>query len=244
MSMPRSKDEFTDLIHHYNSMVERLKVLFHEVVEQKTRAQASELKQLQSQINPHFLYNTYFILYRLAKAGKIDHLLRFCQYLGDYFQYITRSGADQVPLENEIKHAKTYVEIQNIRFFNRIEVDFEALPEAWGSMIVPRLILQPVLENAYKHGLEKKRANCRIRIEFKREGSLLRIIVEDNGDNLTEEALSRLRQDLNLQNPQIEYTGLLNIHRRLQIMFGGSAGIEVERGQMGGLKVKINIEGI
>ncbi|MBM7567257.1 sensor histidine kinase [Paenibacillus sacheonensis] len=241
--MPRSRDEFTDLMHHYNAMVDRLKVMFHEVVEQKTRAQASELKQLQSQINPHFLYNTYFILYRLAKAGQIDTLIRFCQYLGEYFQYITRSGADQVELESEIKHAQTYVEIQNIRFFNRIDVDFAPLPDSWRQVTVPRLIVQPVIENAYKHGLEKKRANCRIAIDFKQDGKRLFMTVEDNGESLRDEDLARLQRDLSdREHPPLELTGLLNIHRRLQIMFGDTAGIEVARGPMGGLQVKICME--
>lgn len=242
--LPSSKDEFTYLMRHYNTMVDRLKVLFHEVVEQKTRAQASELKQLQSQINPHFLYNTYFILYRLAKAGRIDHLVKFCQYLGEYFRYVTRSGADEAPLASEIKHAQTYVEIQNIRFFNRIEAEFAPAPEHWSGLAVPRLIIQPVIENAYKHGLEKKRANGMIRVNYREEGSRLVIIVEDNGDMLTDEDLERVSGEL-LMNPEqrpLEHTGLLNIHRRLQIMFGQDSGISVARGSMGGMEARICME--
>ncbi|HZG74970.1 MAG TPA: histidine kinase, partial [Paenibacillus sp.] len=128
MTLPKSGDEFTDLIRHFNSMVHRLSVLFQEVVEQQTRAQHAELKQLQAQINPHFLYNTYFILYRKAKDEDLESVVRLCQYMGDYFQYITRNASDEVPLENEVGHAKTYVDIQNMRFSNRIEVEFGDVP--------------------------------------------------------------------------------------------------------------------
>src|SRR5690606_13977204 len=99
--------------------------LIHQVYEQQLRAQSSELKQLQSQINPHFLYNTYFILYRLAKLNDNESIARFSHYLGDYFQYITRNASEDIPLEMEFKHAMTYAEIENIRFNNRIQVHFE-----------------------------------------------------------------------------------------------------------------------
>ncbi|WP_372633153.1 sensor histidine kinase [Cohnella sp.] len=242
MALPKSNDEFMYLFQRFNMMMDKLKVLIHEVYEQKIRAQSSELKQLQSQINPHFLYNTYFILYRLAKMNDNDSVVRFSQHLGEYFQYITRNAAEDVPLEAEIKHSRTYVEIQNIRFAkSRIDVEFGELPEGCKQMLVPRLILQPFLENAYQYGLEAKRKDGRIVIEMERQAENLLMSVEDNGEKLTDGDLQRLEADIANSGKDMEYTGMLNVHRRLQIRFGADCGVSVARGEMGGLKVTLKL---
>ncbi|HZG57813.1 sensor histidine kinase [Paenibacillus sp.] len=245
IALPKSGDEFTDLMRHFNMMVHRLSVLFHEVVEQQTRAQRAELKQLQAQINPHFLYNTYFTLYRKAKDEDLESVVRLCRYMGEYFQYITRNASDEVSLESEVRHAKTYVDIQNMRFSNRIDVEFGTLPEGCGHAAVPRLVLQPVLENAYKYGMEKKLKNGKIAVGIRREGRRVVVSVEDNGESLTDDALAALEEGLLFQSPETEYTGLLNVHRRLRLRFGDEAGIAVSRSELGGLKVDvcIRIEG-
>ncbi|WP_164545634.1 sensor histidine kinase [Paenibacillus albus] len=240
MPLPKTHDEFRYLFQRFNMMTDNLKVLIHEVYEQKLRAQTSELKQLQSQINPHFLYNTYFILYRLAKMNDNDSVIQFSQHLGEYFQYITRNGSDDVPLDAEIKHSRTYVEIQNIRFAkSRITVEFGELPPGCGDMRVPRLILQPFIENAYQYGLETKRKDGRIVVSMIEQDSKLLMSVEDNGEKLTNADLQTIEANLVNQGADIEYTGMLNVHRRLKIRFGAEYGVTVTRGEMGGMKVTL-----
>lgn len=240
--LPRSSDEFQYLFQRFNMMTNNLKVLIQEVYEQKLRAQTSELKQLQSQINPHFLYNTYFILYRLAKMHDNDSVIQFSQKLGEYFQYITRNGSDDVPLHAEIKHSRSYVEIQNIRFSkSRIIVDFSELPEDCAEMRVPRLILQPFIENAYHYGLETKRKDGRIAVKIDKQDGYLLISVEDNGERLTDSVLQMLITNLEKQFAGMEYTGMLNVHRRLQIRFGAEYGVSVARSAMGGMKAMLRL---
>lgn len=94
----KSSDEFHYLYAQFNNMVAHLKKLIFEIYEQKIRTQQSELKQLQSQINPHFLYNSFYLLYRMTKAQDFENSTRFTKYLGDYFQYMTRNGSEEVPL--------------------------------------------------------------------------------------------------------------------------------------------------
>lgn len=241
VDLPRSNDEFLYLYQRFNTMIDKLNELIHQVYEQKLRVQSSELKQLQSQINPHFLFNTYFILYRLAKKKDHYSIERFVQYLGEYFQYITRNAADDITLEQEFQHSQTYAQIQNIRFQGRIVVEFEPLPEDWKSVLVPRLSLQPIFENAYKHGLESlSRQGC-IRISLKEYHSMLHVVVEDNGDRISNEMLYRLIHSLKQANGLTEHTGLLNVHRRLQIRFGPEAGIEVSNSSLGGLQVTMKV---
>ncbi|MEK0314885.1 sensor histidine kinase [Cohnella sp. 56] len=242
MPLPKTQDEFYYLFQRFNMMSDNLKVLIQEVYEQKLRAQTSELKQLQSQINPHFLYNTYFILYRLAKMNDNDSVIRFSQHLGEYFKYITRNASDDVPLDTEIKHSRAYVEIQNIRFAkSRITVDFGELPAGCGDMRVPRLILQPFIENAYQYGLEPKRRDGRIAVTMAEQDGRLLISVEDNGERLTDADLRLIEAKLEKQGADMEYTGMLNVHRRLQIRYGVEYGVSVARGDMGGMRATLRL---
>ncbi|WP_217594713.1 sensor histidine kinase [Cohnella sp. GbtcB17] len=239
--LPKGQDEFRYLFEGFNSMVVKLKELIHKLYEQEIRVKSSELKQLQSQINPHFLYNTYFILHRLAKMDDIENVILFSQYLGEYFQFITRSGASEIPLEQEIKHARLYVEIQQIRFSNRIDVEFDPLPDHLRDVPVPKLIVQPIIENAYKYGMERKREDGLIKIRIT-GGDLIRIVVEDNGPGMEDEQLAQLQASLRSSAPGEEMTGIRNVKRRLQLQFGKTSGISAERGEQGGLRVELVID--
>lgn len=241
VTLPQSKDEFSLLYQKFNSMVRQLDVLIHEVYEQKIRAQNSELKQLQSQMNPHFLYNTYFTLYRLAKIEDQENVLLFSKYLGEYFQYLTRNAAAYVPLEEEMAHTLTYINIQNIRFSNRIEVDIEELPQPARTLKVPKLILQPIVENAFKYALEQKSRDGIIRISFTLDTDYLRIRVEDNGEGLSDQDIRSLKSYLLRSGNDVENTGIRNVHRRLSIMFGGESGLQLTRASLGGLCVQLNL---
>ncbi|MEH7494448.1 sensor histidine kinase [Neobacillus niacini] len=234
-------DEFGYLYDQFNSTVHQLDILVHEVYEQQYRASLSELRHLQSQINPHFLYNTYFILYRMAKLRDHENIILLANYLGEYFQFITRDGADEIPFGKEAKHAKNYLDIQTMRFANRIRVHFDKIPEGALPIIVPRLILQPIIENAYEHALEKKPKDAWINVNTKLKENYLIVTVEDNGGELTNEKIVEL--NTMLQNPKevAESTGIINVHRRIQIKYGGKGGITLSMNEHNGLKVEIII---
>ncbi|NBD24085.1 sensor histidine kinase [Paenibacillus glycinis] len=234
------QDEFGYLYGQFNGMVRRLDVLVHEVYEQQYRARLAELRHLQSQINPHFLYNSYFILYRMAKQRDHDNVIYFTKHLGEYFQYITRDGSDEVPLASEIQHARTYAEIQSIRFSERIAVEFDDVPEAIRGFPVPRLIVQPIIENAYNHGLENKRKGGLIAVQFRERENAIDIVIEDNGEDMNEDKLRQLQASLMDKAEPSEHTGLLNVHRRIIIRYGGG-GLKLELGAERGLKVNISI---
>lgn len=235
------KDEFGYLYGRFNAMAKQLNILVHEVYEQKYRAQLSELRHLQSQINPHFLYNTYFILYRMAQLEDNENVIRLTKHLGEYFQFITRDGAEEVSLEKEIHHARTYTEIQTIRFSPRIEANFGDLPEGLENRLVPRLILQPIIENAYNHSLEKRSKGGWLNVEMDVYGEHLVITVEDNGQQLTPDKLEEMRNRLQSYDEPAESTGMLNVHRRLKIKYGEAGGLRLSTGERGGLKVEIVI---
>ena len=238
-------DEFQYLYERFNTMTESLGELIDQTYRQKILVQNSELKQLQSQINPHFLFNSFFTLKKMAMNGEIELIEDFAEQLGDYFQFITRNTADETPLPREVEHARVYAEIQARRFSNRIHVVFEALPGKFEDVIVPRLIIQPLLENAFEHGLKNKLKDGLLKLEFVEAGNDLSVIVEDNGAELKDSDIEELRQKIYSINELTEITGIINIHRRLLIKYG-IGGISISRSDMGGLKAVIHIplEGI
>jgi two-component system sensor histidine kinase YesM len=233
------KDEFGFLFDRFNAMVRELNILVHEVYEHKYRVRLAELRQLQSQINPHFLYNSFFILHRMAKLHDNDNIIRFTKYLGEYFQFITRDGMDEMALEMEVKYARTYTDIQAFRFGSRIHTEFGELPAGTQQILVPRLILQPLIENAYNHGLENKLKDGRIRVSFELQNDKLVITVEDNGDEMDESKLHSLRMRLLSAEEFAESTGLINVHRRVQIKYGQGCGLTLSMGESGGLRAEL-----
>jgi len=236
-----ANDEFRYIYERFNQMVINLRTLIDQVWKQKVLAQRAELKQLQSQINPHFLYNSFFIMNTMAKTGDTERIEMFTTLLGEYFQFVTRNASDDVTLRQEIHHARTYADIQELRFYKRIEVRFEPLPAAYERLKVPRLIVQPIIENAFEHSLEKMARNGLVEVRFERSDGWLCIIVEDNGRCLTDDVLDSLTRKLAERDESSETTGIVNIHRRLAITCGEGSGIAVSRGQWGGLQVTIRI---
>lgn len=236
-------DEFGYLYRRFNEMVGNLKYLIQSVYEQKLFSQRSELKRLQSQINPHFLYNNFFVLQRLIHMNQNKRASEFTGYLSRYFQFVTRDAADDIELKTEMEHAMTFIEIQSICLDNRVEVMIEPLPRSIEHLIVPRLIIQPILENSYKYAFEHMVAGGQLQIRFMEDPGLITIHVEDNGKELTNEKLEEL-QGMLAEPPDsgIETTGVLNVHRRLQLKFGERSGLTCSRGRSGGLKVAIRIQ--
>ncbi|GGD84991.1 sensor histidine kinase [Paenibacillus nasutitermitis] len=237
----RSEDEYGFVFTRFNGMVRNLNQLIDQVYKQQILTQQAELKQLQSQINPHFLYNTYFVLYNMAMSEDYDNVKQFTRQLGTYFQFITRNAADDVPLKMEVEHARTYCEIQSLRFWNRLAVDFGELPASCSDTLVPRLILQPILENVFEHGLADKKADGLLTVAFDVSAAGLEIVVEDNGPLLPDSVIVQLNEKMLPGASSSETTAIVNINRRLRLKFGDGSGLVFRHGAEGGLQVRIVI---
>ena len=231
-------DEFAYLYNGFNDMEDQLRHLIDEVYVQTNLAQKAQLKQLQAQINPHFLYNSFFTLSRRIKRQDYENAEEFAKHLGNYFRYLTRNGSDYIPLGQEVAHAKSYAAIQGVRFAGRLSVEFGELPEEYAAYQVPRLILQPLLENAFEHGLENRISDGLLRISFSENSQEFRITVEDNGEEASDSDIEQMRKSLS-ETEQEEVTGIVNIHRRLQFYFKNKAGLSIARSQLGGVAVSI-----
>ncbi|MBY0219903.1 histidine kinase [Paenibacillus illinoisensis] len=236
------KDEFGFLYSRFNLMIENLRQLIDRDFKMTMMMQRAELKQLQSQINPHFLYNSFFILNSLARTGDTDRIEQFTNMLGEYFRFITRNGTDHVPLKEEVEHSRIYTEIQQLRFSRRIKVDFGQVPLEMEQIQVPRLIIQPIIENAYEHSLEKNTDMGLLRVHFNMEESFIEFVVEDNGNELRMEDIELLRERLLNETSTDEMTGLMNIHRRLRLTYGEKSGLFLSKSELQGLRVAVRIQ--
>ena len=234
-------NEFGYLYRRFNAMTGKLKTSIEQVYLQRILVQRAELKQLQSQIDPHFLYNSFFILNTMARLGDLDNLSDFTRQLSDYFRFIARNAAETIPLAREAEHAEAYARIQAMRFSRRLRVAYGSLPEGTKDIIVPRLILQPVIENAFKHSLELRERDGLLQVGFELENDWLRLVVEDNGVELDDARIRELAGQVTSEAEDVEVTGLMNIHRRIRLFFGRESGLRLDRSPLGGLRAVIAI---
>jgi two-component system sensor histidine kinase YesM len=236
------KDEFGYLFLRFNDMLRRLHILIEENYVQRIRTGEAELKHLQSQITPHFLYNSLFSIKQMAEVENVELIKEFSDYLGRYFRYMTRDSAQEVTLGQELDHALVYLAIQRIRFGPRIQAEVDEIEADCRNIHVPRVLLQPILENVFEHGLQQKTSGGLLKMKYEKTSDTLIVQIEDNGDALTEEGLHRLQQQLSRQEiTKGETTGLLNVNQRLRIKFGALYGLKVERSTLGGLCVKVKV---
>ncbi|MCZ8522651.1 MULTISPECIES: sensor histidine kinase [Paenibacillus] len=230
----RADNEFDDLIGHYNEMAEQIQRLIEDVYTEKLRSREATLKQLQSQINPHFLYNSLFFIINSAMLDDRDSVTAMAHHLAEYYRYTTRVENQQVTLRDELELVGHYLSIHHLRM-HRLEYTVQVPEEMMGEP-VPRLLLQPIVENAVVHGIEARAGGGAIWITGEQDGEYNRMIVEDNGAALTEAKLREMKAGLQEEEAGDMGCGTWNVHRRLQMGFGEGAGLTFEPAAGGGLR--------
>ena len=232
--------ELDDVGSTFNSMAERLQQLIDREYKSRLLAASAEKKALQYQISPHFLYNTYFQLRNLIVLEENEQAGRLADLMGKYLRYIVHQDETSATLEEEMEHAKNYADIQSMRFKGRIEVRWTVTAENWKNIVVPRLIIQPLIENAFGHGVKNVEKDGVVQLTLTQTENAIAISVEDNGDGLSDDKLEALRQSVAAgPREESDSVALVNIHRRLQLQFGPQSRLTFDRSALGGLKVTI-----
>ncbi len=228
IDMPITRnDEFGYVMKRFGIMVGKLKETIQLEYESRIHANQAELKQLQYQINPHFLYNSLYMIHRMATLNDVDNISRLSRHLSRYYMYLNRGESLLVTLKEEISHAQDYLAIQAMRFPDRIRTDVEEPEDVWTGCRVPRLIIQPVLENAFRHGLEASEDGGHVKLFYRSGGRTLDIIIENSG-RIDAGILERLNRRLDSPYDRHEsVSGLVNVHRRLRIAFGDRCGVRL-----------------
>ncbi|MBO2942403.1 sensor histidine kinase [Paenibacillus sp. F411] len=232
-----SGKEFRVLFSRFNRMAERIQALIENVYEEKIRVREATVKQLQSQINPHFLYNCLAFMNSMAKMEDYKSIEAMSYHLRQYYRYGTQVQNQNIPLEEEIKSIRNYLEIQSMRM-NRLEYTID-LPEELLEIVVPRFIVQPLVENAVIHGIEAKKDATLITVTGRREGNQIIILVEDDGKGMTAEQREALEARLEEALGEDMGCGVWNVHQRLKFSFGADSGLYFGESKWGGVSASI-----
>jgi two-component system sensor histidine kinase YesM len=217
----KRKDEIGQLNKSFNIMVKRIESLVQRTKEEEKLLAAAELKALQSQINPHFLYNTLGAIKSIAKLHDEREIHDIVVQLGKLLRGAMDASDEVIPLQKSIEQAESYLIIQRIRYGNKLKVDIDVQEEIL-QVKTPKLLLQPIVENAVVHGLEKKLGEWSIRIAGAGDNGLIRLSVADNGIGFDASA-----SDFRAEEKKV---GMANVYRRLKLYYGESADLLVESG--------------
>lgn len=233
-------DDFDLLFSSYQNLIAEAIQLKEENFRQQLLVKNAQLKQLQSQINPHFLFNSLLCASSLIKAGNENEAEEMLKHLSCYYEYLTREAADERTLLQEHMHIRDYIRVQSVRFGGRIQCRIDSPPEKHCELKMPRLTLQPIVENCFSHAFNHMAAGGILSIRYAEEDGMIRIVIENNGA-IDDETIELLCRKPELYNNDTEASGLTNVHLRLRYRYGSMAGLSFKRGAMGGLEVTVNI---
>lgn len=232
--------EFDELYSGFNSMSSEISRYITVTQEQDRLLNQSELRQLQSQINPHFLYNCFYSLSQLCKMGDNETASALSQQLSAYYRYITRTGSLSTTFAEDYDHMNTYLQIQKIRFRDRVKFFIDEPDEQLRNMEFPKLILQPMVENSYKYVFERVAGTGALHLQLQRKPDVITITVTDSGTGLSEADIQRINEGIH-NRQSLEYHGLNNICRRLELFFNGNADLTASATEKGGLSLTVRI---
>lgn len=223
-----SDDEITTLTQSFNSMTEKIGGLVEDVKLEQMNLKKMELRLLQAQINPHFLYNTFDTIIWLAEDKQNEEVVNMVSSLSNFFRTSLSKGRDYITLGEEQLQVMSYLQIQQTRYKDILTYSIE-IPEELNDCIVLKLILQPIVENALYHGIKNKRGMGMIRVRGEQKGDNLYFYIEDNGIGMREDEQDRVRMLLTQRSREYDDThsgfGLANVNERIQLSYGQEYGV-------------------
>jgi len=233
----RADIEFvTGLANHF-----AMQIKLSEMEKQKEELRKAELRTLQSQINPHFLYNTLDSVVWMTENGRTQEAVVMLTALARFFRISLSKGSNIIPIGDEIEHARNYLTIQKMRYKNKFSADISVEPGV-EKLYTIKLIIQPILENAIYHGMEYADGDGEIHIRAFREGETVVIEVEDNGPGMSEEIVEQLlkpTRDVSVPKAKGSGIGFRNVHQRIQLTFGAAYGLTIRSEPDNGTVVRI-----
>ena len=212
-----------------------------QVKEEQKNLRKAEFELLQSQINPHFLYNTLDAIVWSAEAGNQKQVVSMVGNLSDFFRLSLNKGKEMVLVKEELQHVRSYLEIQQIRYQDILSFDI-TVPEDFNDYRIPKLTVQPIVENALYHGIKNKRGGGKITISGTEKKNYYEITVEDNGKGMTQDRLREIRKAVREGTPkQNGVYGIYNVNERIRLNFGEDYGIHIESVLDQGTRVVIRL---
>ncbi|MFP3155929.1 sensor histidine kinase [Lachnospiraceae bacterium ZAX-1] len=220
VSGTREVDSLSD---SFGNMVIRIKELMEQVRQEEISLRKTELKALQAQINPHFLYNTLDAIAWLCEEERSHDAVEMVNALARLFRISISKGHELIPIERELQHAESYLQIQNYRYKNQFQYSIDVDPECL-KYLCNKITLQPIIENAIYHGIERMVDEGMIAIGIHQRGDDIIFTVEDNGIGMT---LEECKEVLNREPGDRVGIGIKNVHERIRIYFGSEYGLSI-----------------
>lgn len=240
----RRNDEFGELYDGFNRLMKEIDQLIHTVSESEKRETVAKYQMLQSQINPHFLYNSLDTIRMMAVLDDKDDIAAALLHLSALFRYHVRNSDRPVMIMEELEQVNNYLALQKLRLQEKLQIVCDADPSLLGCY-VPKILLQPILENCFSHGFRDAEDVCRITVSVKAEGDALRLSVADNGCGMDEETLKTLHARLRNPVPPGEHgIGLCNVNERLRLYFGAESCLHIESRKSDGTRISFRIPAI
>ncbi len=232
------QDEVSQLHVNFQVMMDRINKLIKENYEKQLIIKETEYKALQAQVNPHFLYNTLDSINWFARIHKQEKISMLTESLAHLLRNILSKKEPLITVDDELDIVKDYMTIQQHRFRDRLHfsLDYEI---GVGKYLIPKLTIQPMVENAIQHALEQMLEPCYISVTLKKQNNLLIIMIEDNGPGIDIETISDIfKGKVKSKGSGI---GIYNIHERINLMFGTAYGVQVDNTMDKGTRIKITL---
>ena len=230
-AIPNGASEFQQLAHHFNHMLNHLEQLMIEARKQEQLARVYELKALSSQINPHFLYNTLDTIIWMAEFQDTTRVVSITKALATYFRLALNGGEDLISLSKELNHVRQYLFIQQQRYEEKLSYEIQ-VDENIPDILLPKLVLQPLVENAIYHGIKEINRPGRIQLTVQYHFPYIKITIEDNGVGLKKQGAS---------NKALGGVGIQNVQERLALYFGEEFKMEFDSVENSYTKVCLTI---
>lgn len=225
--------EIASLSIHFLSMLDRIRDLMNEIRSKEQSLRASELKTLYSQINPHFLYNTLDTIVWLAEFGNTERVISVSKAMARFFRLSLRGGSETTTVRDELDHVRQYLFIQKERYQDKLSYEIQA-EDSLMDISVPKILLQPLVENAIYHGVRKMQQGGMIRITASQGEDCLLLSVEDNGWGFKETEKGE-------NAPRLGGVGLKNVEERIRLYYGEEYGLTIDNHPGQGVKVILRL---
>jgi two-component system sensor histidine kinase YesM len=227
------QDEIGFLTSSYNSMIKRIDDLINKVQREEIMRKEAEYLALQSQINPHFIYNTLETIRMLAETNNDTEVADISYTFGQLMRYSLSPKKNEATLREEVNHVQNYLNIHKFRMGERLEVQFH-IEMGIENIECPRFILQPIIENSIVHGITKSRNLGKLTIEIKETHDFIKTIIQDNGVGIPEERLKLIKKMLNHSENIKDFQtskgglGLFNVQERIKLFFGEDSYLSIQ----------------